>query len=1042
MAEVETEAAPARRSRAAAIMLGLLAVLALLLLGLWLARKPIASNVIDRELARRGVPARYEVKRIGFRTQRLEGLRIGDPKAPDLTADWVEVDLRPTLGAPEVQAIRAGGVRLNARVTDGRLRLGAVERLLPKRSGAPFRLPDLPVALTDARIMLATPAGPATIRVDGAGSLADGFAGSYRAAAPALVASGCTLSALSLEGRVTTRAARPSFSGPFRATALDCGDPRVAAISGALDATLEPALNGWRGAATLASGMVRAGGWSAGGGRAQLDFAGDPARTAGVLRAAGLNVTGRQARAGRAELGGRYVIETARAEQLGAASRAASVRFEGVVSGTDLVLTEAPRLDGIARSVVGTPLAPLMQALARAGADVTNGSAFRASLSVATRGSEGSLRIGSAQVGAGGTALRFAGREGLRLTWPGGRGAQVDGRVVLSGSGVPAISADLRQRAPGAPVSGIARVAPFIAGGSRIVLAPIRLENGRFSTQLDASGPLFGGRVDRASLPLTGRFGAPGLTVNPACVPLSFQRLQVSSLDLTPARLRLCPDGAALIAGGRIAGRVEGPRLRGTLGRSPITLAAGRASFVGSTFRIVDLAARLGSGDRVSRLDVASLEGRPDGGLGGRFSGASGQIANVPLIASDGAGRWRFAQRRLAVSGRLDLADAAAPARFNPVTTEDFALTIRGSDVRAGGTLLQPQTRTELADVTLRHDLGSGVGDAEIQAASIRFTPKGLQPEQLTRLTLGVVASVDGSLAGTGRIAWNGSGVTSTGGFQLRAASLAAPFGPVTGLATDIQFTDLLGLVTAPDQSLTVATINPGILVEEGQVSYRLLPGFRVAVASGRWPFAGGELTLRPTILDFSEEAARNLVFDISGLDAARLVNQLEFSNINATGTFDGTLPMVFDRDGGRVVDGSISSRPPGGTLSYIGQVSNANLGIWGGIAFDALKSIQYQNMTIAVDGRIDGEMISQIRFAGVSRGTIEPVATGLIARVGGQLASKLQRIPFIFNIRIRAPFRGLIAMSRSFDDPSLLIQDQLGVQFQPVQPPSTEDKR
>ena len=233
------------------------------------------------------------------------------------------------------------------------------------------------------------------------------------------------------------------------------------------------------------------------------------------------------------------------------------------------------------------------------------------------------------------------------------------------------------------------------------------------------------------------------------------------------------------------------------------------------------------------------------------------------------------------------------------------------------------------------------------------------------------------------------------------------------------------------------------MLVEEGVVRYRLVPALKLAIEGAEWPFAGGQLTLRPTTLDFSETAARELTFDIAGLDAAKFVNKLEFANINATGVFDGTLPMVFDRDGGRVVGGRLVSRAPGGTLSYVGEVSNASLGVWGDIAFDALKSIQYEGMTIGLDGRIDGEMVSNIRFAGVSRGTIEPVATGLIARVGGQLASRLQRIPFIFNIRITAPFRGLIAMARSFDDPSLLIEDRLGPGFETtVQPSSSEDRR
>jgi translocation and assembly module TamB len=935
-------------------------------------------------------------------------------------------------------------VRLRGRLVGGRLTLGAVDRLLPKPTGAPFRLPDLRVGLSDARLALATGAGTLTLRVDGQGNLANGFAGRYMAAAPQLDLSGCALAGLRLQGRVTTRELRPSFAGPLSARRLDCGDADAAAIAGTLDATLEPGLDGWRGAAGLASGDVRAAGWTAEGARTQVEFAGDSARTAGAIRLAGLSLAGPQGRAARAELGGRYTIESARPERLdeAAAPRAASIRFEGGLTGTGVALAAAPRLDGFARRVVGTPLAPLAEALARAADGIGQDAQLRASVSLATRGGEGALRIGSADLAGGGATLRFAGDEGVRLTWPGSGQVQVDGRLVLSGERVPEIVADLRQPAPGAPISGIARMAPYEAQGTRVVLAPVRFEADRFSTRAELSGPLLGGRVEGAALALEGRIGADGLVVNPRCTPLIFRDLTVSGLDLEPATLRLCPAGPALVANGRVAGAIEGPRLRGTLGSSPITLAATRARFDGQGFRMSDLAVRLGGADRVSRLDVASLSGTPANGVAGRFSGVSGQIGKVPLVVTGAAGRWRYAGGVLNLGGDLTLSDEPDPARFNPLISRDFALRLRGQDLVATGTLQEPQSGAEVAEVALRHHLGRGIGSADLAVDGVRFAREGLQPERITRLVLGVVADVDGTLAGQGRIDWGPERLTSTGRFRIEAASLAAPFGLATGVSTEIRFIDLLGLETAPGQTLTVATINPGILVENGVVSYRIEPGLKLAVEDARWPFAGGELSLRPTILDFSEDAARRLTFEITGLDAARFINKLEFSNINATGTFDGTLPMVFDQEGGRIVGGTLASRDPGGTVAYVGQVSNANLGIWGGIAFDALKSIAYERMTIELNGDLDGEMVSNIRFAGVSRGTIQPVATGLIARIGGQLAGELQRLPFIFNIQIRAPFRGLIAMARSFDDPSLLIQDQLGPQFQAVQPSSSEEKR
>ncbi|MBA2919874.1 hypothetical protein GON01_09220 [Sphingomonas sp. MAH-20] len=1046
-ADPEMPVAEERRRRGRTILIALLAFVALTLLGLWLARKPIATDLIDRELARRGVPARYEVKRIGVRTQRLEGVSIGDRQSPDLTADWVEVDLVPTFGAPEVHEIRAGGVRLRGRLVGGRLRLGSVDKLLPAPSGAPFRLPDLRVALDDARLALDTPAGPVGLRIDGRGNLANDFVGRYAATAPALDLGGCTLTGLALQGNVTTHAAQPNFTGPANAQALACGDVRVAAISSTIDATLRPGLDGWRGQAKLASGEASAAGWSADGARGQIDFAGDAARTAGSLRLVGLGIAGPPARTPHAELGGRYAVEAGRAERLdeNPGAVATSIRFDGGLTADNVAFAQAPRLDGFADSVAGTPVEPLARALARMAAVAGRASDLHASLSLATRGGAGSVRIASAELTGGGARLRFSGGEGARLVWPGAGALQVDGQLALTGEGLPNILAELHQSAPGAPISGVAQMAPFEAGGARIAVAPVRFDNGRFATVLKLSGPLAGGRIEGAALPLQGRVGPGGLLLNPACAPLTFDSLAVSGLKLQPARLRLCPAGQALVANGRVAGTIETPRLHGTLGQSPVMLAADRARFDGSGFRIAGLAARLGSGDAVSRLDVAELSGAPGRGIGGRFAGAAGRIGKVPLIVSDAAGEWRFAEGGLAVSGRLTLSDQADPARFNPLVSRDVALRIRSNALTASGTLREPQSGTAVATVDLRHDLGRGAGHAGIDVAGIRFGP-GLQPERLTRLTLGVVANVNGTLSGSGRIAWTDAGVTSTGLFHVAADSLAAPFGPATGVRTDIRFTDLLGLVTAPDQLLTVATVNPGIEVEDGVVQYRLLPELKVAVDSARWPLAGGTLTLRPTVLDFSEEAARHLTFDIAGLDAARLINKLEFDNISATGTFDGTLPMIFDRNGGRIVDGSLISRAPGGTLAYVGQVSNADLGIWGGIAFDALKSIAYQTMRIDLNGKLDGEMVSEIRFNGVSRGTIKPVATGLIARVGGQLAQQLQQLPFIFNIRIRAPFRGLIASARSFSDPSLLIQDQLGPAFQaekpPVQPSDSENKR
>src|SRR3546814_18803617 len=90
--------------------------------------------------------------------------------------------------------------------------------------------------------------------------------------------------------------------------------------------------------------------------------------------------------------------------------------------------------------------------------------------------------------------------------------------------------------------------------------------------------------------------------------------------------------------------------------------------------------------------------------------------------------------------------------------------------------------------------------------------------EDLTRVALGVVANVQGAVSGTGQIRWDRNSVSSDGRFGTQDMSLAAAFGPVTGLSGDIHFSDLLGLETPPGQTMRMGSVHPGIEVTSGVV--------------------------------------------------------------------------------------------------------------------------------------------------------------------------------------------------------------------------------
>ena len=1010
-----------------------LAILLVLLAGagivLWSIRVQLASDFIADEFERRGVQASYEVKRIGFGTQLFENVVIGDPRRPDATVRRLEVQVLLGWSGPRVGLISARGVRMRGRVVDGRVSLGQIDRLLPPPTGLPFRLPDQRVDIADGAILLATPAGEVAFGLAGRGNLADGFRGRLAGAARGLRLGDCTVAAPRASVAVAVADQRPSLTGPVAMRSLTCGnDLAVQAPRFALQAMLAPALDEWRGESAVRAARLQAGPHNMATLAGRFTFAGDAGRTRGRvdLRSGAAAVD--MFRASLTRFAGDYAIST----------RGGDLLLDGDLAVEDLALRERPAaaIAASLRAAEGTPLAPIGAAMAEAmGRAMRGGGDASARLHLVNGGGFGGFTL---------SRLRFDGRSGARLIGVGGEGlsydwvrdrVRLDGDFTLSGGGFPDARFALRQARPGGPIEGVGLVAPIAAGGARLQLGEILFTASpggrtRFRTAMRLDGPFDGGRVTGLTVPLSGWFGGGGLAIGEGCVAAGFTALEYGNLRLGPGRLPLCPTGPALLwqaRGGRVqaGAEVRGPRFAGRLGGSAIGFEADRLRVGADGFAAAGVAVRLGTGGTIHRLNLGALSGRFRGGMAGAYSGLDAKIAGVPLVISEGAGRWQLAGGALSLEGRLRVADEQEPDRFHPLVSEDFRLTLADNRIRASGALLHPASGTRVADVSVVHDLSRGAGNALLDVPGIAFT-EDFQPEAITPLTIGVVALVSGSISGQGRIEWDGAGTRSSGSFGTDDMDLAAPFGPVEGLATRIEFTDLLGLTSAPGQVARMALVRAGIDVRDGELRYQLLPDYHIAVESGRWPFAGGELMLQPTLLDFSQPSTKYLAFRVVGMDAARFIQQMEFSNVAATGTFDGLIPMEFNQSGGRIVGGRLVARAPGGTLSYVGELSDRDLGAYGILAFNALKSLRYSKFDVTLDGALDGEFITTIDLDGIARDpalTTVPGGSGIPGLVAGRVFRQLARIPFEFNIRIQGQFRALIATARSFSDPTPLIQ-------------------
>lgn len=1012
-----------RRLRLAAYLL----VAGASVLALWHGRQRLAEPAIDIWLADQAIEGDYSLERLGPDVVEFRNVRLGPADRPDFEASRVRITLGGLPWNPKAKHVELDAPLIRATLdAEGRLGFGVLDPFIPETTDDP--LPDIGVQMRDGRFILASPWGDVEARMWGEGRLRNGFAGDARLLPARLSANGChlRLERGTLHFGTGADHVRLQFDGAAPEAGCDGQGARALVLT--LEAQADARMRRW-------SGKARAGAEAAG----QLDM--------GVEQPAfALSFSG-----GRDGLSGTW---DARAEKARwpagvAGAMAASgtyearvekgLGFSGTIEATGLSVRQGllPALPASA-----PPLATAMAGAARRAA-----SAFTVEAPLSgTLGQEGlALHMPrlAAQSRSGAKAL-FDGGSGLKLA---SGQLTAAGDISLSGGGFPAVEGRLSEArfATGAPPSdGRVRMQlrmPRWSLGDRqggadslaVPAAELAYDAGAISASgrfLYSGGTGHGARVE--GLDFTGAVaGRPGegLAVTSDCALLSVDAVRHPAVTLGPAHITACPDGRfgtgpAGLSGG-LAGtlRIQPVRLSGTLrpkGEAfridtvAMKLVAGRN---GLSLGPVPVRASLGAISARANVS-ASLPWKPGKSQPeGRFSGLSLSGEALPATVRDAAGKWSAGAGGLSVSGlSATLLDGAAPARINPLLLTGASVAQEGDRLTISGGLAHPRGKAApLALATLRavHDLPSGRGSARIDAGQLRFG-ESLQPYQLSELARGVIENVEGLIAAEAAFAWDETGARGTGSAALSDISFAtSAFGPVSGVNGAIRFTDLFDLVSAPGQEMRIASMNPGVLVEDGRIRFSLPGGGRLQVEAAEWPYAGGRLTLDPLLVD-PDSAVLAMTLRASGLDAGLFLQGFNLKDINATGTFDGVLPLRFVSGRGSIEGGELSARAPGGLVQYLGNVGADSMGASGKMAFDALRKLRYRSMRLKFDGDLDGELVTEMLIDGRNEAPVHP---------GGGLQSGATGLPFRFDIRVRAPFRHLLGTAESFHDARAMIR-------------------
>jgi translocation and assembly module TamB len=1000
---------PVRRLKKRHVFGVVLLLFAVLLAVVWWQRFSLADKFVRDQLNDAGVQATYKIKDIGFRTQRLTDVVVGDPANPDLTAKLIEVNLTIGFGTPAIRSIWAEGVHVKGRFADGKLSFGELDKFRDLESKKPFELPDLNIGVRNSSLALATPWGAIGLAIEGQGHLRRNFTGRTAIRSHRLSGGGCNADELKVHGAFALRNSKPEFSGPIMAANLRCARLGLAIAGPELngDFRLSESFDRWLVDTRFSAIAIRYAQHGLNSPSGTLSFDGGRERTNYTLKLAKAGYRGEGVSIAKLD------SDLAGDISFGDRGVAISARGGAGLSGGNADANWLNGLSSLAKKTADTPVGPVIAQLDPA-------------LKGVLRSFSASLNFDAALDEKGRTTailngVRLASASGAQLSQQAPieiRQGVLKGtvKIALSGGGLP--TGDLALTPNGHGWSGTLALSPYVAKGGSLNLSKLVFNGGpggnwRFTGQAALSGPLLGGRIEGLSLPIDGSWSGGRFSLLNGCRDVRFQSFRTGNFSLPGQSIRACPQSGPILQAGPGGTKLAfaSPSLAGKamLGSTPVRYAGSQVRFsLDNGFIVSKVTVDLGSGDSISKFRMDNLEGRfAKGGFTGIFANGDGTIGTVPLLVENANGKWSYINNVLGLDASLTVSDAEQVDRFKTLNVPDLSLTLENGEISAMAHLHEPKTGIRIADADMLHNLSSGNGRALLAVDGLVFDDR-LQPEMLTPLTLGAIANVQGAVSGDGLIEWDRAGVRSRGKFSTNSLDFAAAFGPVNGLSTEVNFTDLLGMETAPSQLAKLAIVNPGVPAFDGQIRYRLLPDQKVEIEEGRWPFYGGELILESTVLDFDIEAKRNLTFRMVGLDAEKFLAGYELENMRVTGVFDGTLPMVFDQDGGKIVGGWLVSRKGGGEVSYLGQLSYEEMGVFANYAFEALRSIQFDEMQIGVDGNIGGEVVTEVRFRGLQQGTLAK---------RNYITKQLAKLPIQFNVRIEAEFLSLIGNLRGLYD-------------------------
>lgn len=275
-------------------------------------------------------------------------------------------------------------------------------------------------------------------------------------------------------------------------------------------------------------------------------------------------------------------------------------------------------------------------------------------------------------------------------------------------------------------------------------------------------------------------------------------------------------------------------------------------------------------------------------------------------------------------------------------------------------------------DVTGNHNPIRGQGVGSLTLHPILFVDGGFQPGRLSPHYNSRLGPTTGTVSMAGPLAWSDKGIASEVVMTVESFSTTFDDVAVVGVNAAITFDQLLPPGTPPGQLISLAGIDLGLPLTQGLVSMRLDRNGLPLVENSQWQWAGGKVGA-----SFSrgvgpeEEDEERLILEIDGVELDNLLELTpQGTNIEATGTLYGRIPVVF-RDGEFVIVGGwLESSFEGGYIRYgAGELAPGLMAGGEGVnlLLEALDDFRYSRLRLELNGLDDGETEMSFRIRGAN---------------------------------------------------------------------------